>query len=781
MKCDKHIAPQQQAKFVAKKSTQPRCECDEPEPTPIELPPAELPLIEEVTTAPPSTYPAAKKRKGQAAPIMLSSVHPDFWVGLKVRVQKSTNGRDELETGIVMKSGNGWVQMKISSGASLAKRAYHLELLDPLPVVTPPEPKASSKSKESKASSPPKDESIAEVKLSVLSTSSEQDTQIEAPKVVPASPASSAGQSSSKRTGRAKRKFLGDDDSSVSHSEILPTRTRPSSAYTDGEGSELSPLLKSERHITQERTIPTRPPRRDPTLRVFSSQEEYYTRGTGVAATAVVQKPKQSIHGTRASTSNLSSKNNKKLGNISYTSTPELKSMNHSHASHTPHITPLSALPPTAYDNTHPHPTPTTDTGTTTTGTGPPKINALLCEIKHSIVTKFVERHQEKIKNRPDLGMWYIKLNNDLIDPIYEKSIARRITDSVVVCKYCMHDKWPKSDFCWNDQCPDSPIYNPPITTDTSINQQSLSNTTPATTTTTATNSTTTGGMSILHPTLSVDSDSPRSQHSLPPLDLPSSLDNNTSTNTTNNSNYNNNKLITSSPRRKMSTSSKSNTPRHSLTTTSSAHTPSGGSLLSPGRRQRAMSGIENNYGYIPAITTETLQYLTADYLPLNMCNPKKEPVIEYILNIPHVIIDGDNARSRDVYEDYIMHPEAEKVLNLNLTDNNESPTYNTLTNDTENKPKLSGKSTDYTYNDDDIVLSYEDEGQYNRRMSTSSSSSSNTVYDISNSNSSNNNNIQVYMDIADTNNDDEDELADEVGVNRGDGRSHIHALSVSP
>ena len=773
MKCDKHIAPQQQAKFVAKKSTQPRCECDEPEPIPIELPPAELPLIEEVITAPPPTYPAAKKRKGQAAPVMLSSVHPDLWVGLKVRVQKSTNGRDELETGIVMKSGNGWVQMKISSGASLAKRAYHLELLDPLPVVTPPEPKASSKSKESKATSPPKDESIAEVKLSALSTSSEQDTQIEAPRVIPASPASSVGQSSSKRTGRAKRKFLGDDDSSVSHSEILPTRTRPSSAYTDGEGSELSPLLKSERHTTQERTIPTRPPRRDSTLRVFSSQEEYYTRGTGVAATAVTQKPKQNIHGARASTSNISSKNSKKLGNTSYTSTPELKSINHSHISHTVHITPLSSLPPTAYDTTH-HTTTTTDTGT---GTGQPKINALLCEIKHSIVTKFVERHQEKIKNRPDLGMWYIKLNNDLIDPIYEKNIARRITDSVIICQYCMRDKWPKSDFCWNDQCPDSPIYNPPITTDTSINQQSISNSTTATTVTAT--STTGGGMSILHPTLSVDSDSPRSQHSLPPLDLPSTLDNNTYNNTPHTSN--NNKLM-SSPRRKMSTSSKSNTPRHSLTTTSSAHTPmGGGSLLSPGRRQRAMSGIENNYGYIPAIATETLQYLTADYLPLNMCNPKKDSVVEYILNIPHVIIDGSNTRSRDVSVDYIMHPEAEKVINLNLTDNNESPTYNTLTNDTENKPKLSGKSTDYTYNnDDDIVLSYEDEGQYNRRMSTSSSSSSNTVYDISNSNS--NNNIQVYMDIADTNDEEEDdELADEVGVNRGDGNSHIHALSVSP
>ena len=772
MKCDKHIAPQQQAKFVVKKSTQSRCECDEPEPIPIELPPAELQLIEEeIVTAPPPTYPAAKKRKGQAAPIMLSSVHPDLWVGLKVRVQKSTNGRDELETGIVMKSGNGWVQMKISSGASLAKRAYHLELLDPLPVVTPPEPKVSSKSKESKATSPPKDESITEVKLSVLSTSSEQDTQIEAPRVVPASPASSVGQSSSKRTGRAKRKFLGDDDSSVTHSEILPTRTRPSSAYTDGEGSELSPLLKTERHTIQERSIPTRPPRRDPTLRVFSSQEEYYTRGTGVAATAVVQKPtsKQNIHSTRASTSNISSKNSKKLGNTSYTSTPELKSINHSH------ITPLSALPPTAYDNTQ----PTKDSGT---GTGQPKINALLCEIKHSIVTKFVERHQEKIKNRPDLGMWYIKLNNDLIDPIYEKSIARRITDSVIICKYCMHDKWPKSDFCWNDQCPDSPIYNPPITTDTSINQQSLLNTTPATTTTTATTSTTTGGMNILQPSQSVDSDSPRSQHSLPPLDLPSSLDNNTYNNTTNNSN--NNKLM-SSPRRKMSTSSKSNTPRHSLTTSSSsAHTPSGGSLLSPGRRQRSMSGIDNNYGYTPAITTETLQYLTADYLPLNMCNPKKEPVIEYILNIPHVIIDTSNTRLRDVYEDYIMHPEAEKVITL--TDNDESPdtistAYNTVTNQFENKPKLSGKlsgkSTDYTYNDDDIVLSYEDEGQYNRRMSTSSSSSSNTVYDISNSN----NNIQVYMDIGDTNGDDDDELADEVGMNRGDGSSHIHALSVSP
>lgn len=59
-------------------------------------------------------------------PIILDTVDPEVWVGCQVKV---IGGKNHLEEGVIVRTGNGWVQITTTGGEYVAKRAHELEVL----------------------------------------------------------------------------------------------------------------------------------------------------------------------------------------------------------------------------------------------------------------------------------------------------------------------------------------------------------------------------------------------------------------------------------------------------------------------------------------------------------------------------------------------------------------------------------------------------------------------------------------------------------------------------
>lgn len=79
-------------------------------------------------------------------------------------------------------------------------------------------------------------------------------------------------------------------------------------------------------------------------------------------------------------------------------------------------------------------------------------------EAKKSYISKYVQRHSQKISNRPNLVDWKQQLDAALVtDALFERQAARAFDESH--CDVCSLDKWPGAKFCWNECCPISPIY----------------------------------------------------------------------------------------------------------------------------------------------------------------------------------------------------------------------------------------------------------------------------------------------------------------------------------
>jgi hypothetical protein len=59
-------------------------------------------------------------------PLILDSIDPEIWIGCKVKV---IGGKNHLEEAVIMRTGNGWVQIVTTAGEEVAKRAHELEVL----------------------------------------------------------------------------------------------------------------------------------------------------------------------------------------------------------------------------------------------------------------------------------------------------------------------------------------------------------------------------------------------------------------------------------------------------------------------------------------------------------------------------------------------------------------------------------------------------------------------------------------------------------------------------
>jgi len=87
----------------------------------------------------------------------------------------------------------------------------------------------------------------------------------------------------------------------------------------------------------------------------------------------------------------------------------------------------------------------------------PIKSSAII-EAKKSYTAKYVQRHSQKIANRPNLVDWKQQLDAVLVtDALFERQAARLFEESH--CEVCSVDKWPGAKFCWNEACPISPVY----------------------------------------------------------------------------------------------------------------------------------------------------------------------------------------------------------------------------------------------------------------------------------------------------------------------------------
>lgn len=84
-------------------------------------------------------------------------------------------------------------------------------------------------------------------------------------------------------------------------------------------------------------------------------------------------------------------------------------------------------------------------------------------EARFQYMQKYVKRVSEKVKDRPDLIYWthILRANNVMTggepDEAVERQLARDFVDSV--CSSCLVERWPFAKHCWNEACPESPVY----------------------------------------------------------------------------------------------------------------------------------------------------------------------------------------------------------------------------------------------------------------------------------------------------------------------------------
>jgi len=88
---------------------------------------------------------------------------------------------------------------------------------------------------------------------------------------------------------------------------------------------------------------------------------------------------------------------------------------------------------------------------------GLPIVDPARTKAKREYIQKYVDRHSDKIKSRPDLKAWLEKIRGSMIEKELEQQLAR---DFIVnCCQTCFREKWAGGRFCWNDQCSASPVF----------------------------------------------------------------------------------------------------------------------------------------------------------------------------------------------------------------------------------------------------------------------------------------------------------------------------------
>ena len=89
---------------------------------------------------------------------------------------------------------------------------------------------------------------------------------------------------------------------------------------------------------------------------------------------------------------------------------------------------------------------------------GPPLKNPAYIDAKRSYITKYVNRHLQKINGRPNLVDWKQQIDVGIVNcTVSERRTAQLFEDTH--CEVCNLEKWSNAKFCWNESCPVSPVY----------------------------------------------------------------------------------------------------------------------------------------------------------------------------------------------------------------------------------------------------------------------------------------------------------------------------------
>lgn len=89
---------------------------------------------------------------------------------------------------------------------------------------------------------------------------------------------------------------------------------------------------------------------------------------------------------------------------------------------------------------------------------GPPLKNPAYIDAKRSYITKYVNRHLQKINGRPNLVDWKQQIDVGIVNcTVSERHTAQLFEDTH--CEVCNLEKWSNAKFCWNESCPVSPVY----------------------------------------------------------------------------------------------------------------------------------------------------------------------------------------------------------------------------------------------------------------------------------------------------------------------------------
>lgn len=322
---------------------------------------------ESTPSAKPKTASPAEK-SSRAGTTVLSDTDPDTWIGLTVFVMNP--GKGQPEKGTVLRSGNGWVQLKTPTHGEVARRAYDLLIGE------------------------------------------EEDAEED------------GGKRKRKPTSKATRD---DDDASVSSRKSKQSRNdRRRTAYVSDQDDDYDSMIRSSRPSPPS-SSPLMNGLRSPSRleiqiaersRTSSTMDEDGTMvGRGRARSysdSLLPSPKGCADGLPKSLSPLlvapSRNGNKGFGDS------ERK------------------LP---YKD--------------------PRIPKELRDAKKQLVRQYVQKHNDRMRERPDLSYWLDQIKGGMVDREFERQIAQEFMDSV--CKTCYEELWPGAQFCWNEACTSSPVY----------------------------------------------------------------------------------------------------------------------------------------------------------------------------------------------------------------------------------------------------------------------------------------------------------------------------------
>lgn len=86
------------------------------------------------------------------------------------------------------------------------------------------------------------------------------------------------------------------------------------------------------------------------------------------------------------------------------------------------------------------------------------RVSSALIAARRDYTQKYIDRHVEKLNNRPDLRYWQRHIRSVMVDQEFELENAHEVIESY--CSVCMVEKFNANATCWNNKCPLSPVYH---------------------------------------------------------------------------------------------------------------------------------------------------------------------------------------------------------------------------------------------------------------------------------------------------------------------------------